>query len=142
MTWQISIFLENKIGHFERVTRILREASVNIRSMTINNTVSGWGILNLVVDQPERGCEALVAGGVSATLREIIVLRMEERPGGLDDILQKLAAAAVNFDNAYGINHGKYAFLIVDAGNIPDARAKLKAVGVEPLTPEESYLKN
>lgn len=53
--------------------------------MTINNTVSGVG-------NPESGGgsarEGAKAGGrrVSATLREIIVLRMEELFSGLDDI--------------------------------------------------------
>ncbi len=142
MTYQVSIFLENKIGHFERITKILREASVNIRTMTLNNTASGWGILNLVVDHPERAFEALTAQGVSAALREIIILRMEDKPGGLDEILRKIAEAGINFENAYGINRGKYAFLIVDVGNVEDACEKMKEVGVEPLTAEESYMKN
>ncbi len=142
MTYQVSIFLENKIGHFERITGILREACVNIRTMTLNNTASGWGILNLVVDYPERAFEALTVQGVSAALREIIILRMEDKPGGLDDILRKIAEAGINFENAYGINRNNYAFLIIDVGNVEDARKKMQQVGVEPLTAEESYMKN
>jgi len=141
MTYQVSIFLENKIGHFQRVTSILREASVNIRSMTLNNTVSGWGILNLVADDPEKACEALTSRGVSAVLREIIILGMEDKPGGLDEVLSKIAGAGVSFENAYGINSSKLAFLIIDVGNISDARAKMLNVGVTPLTAEESYMK-
>jgi hypothetical protein len=34
MAYQVSIFLENKTGHFERVTSVLRENNINIRSMT------------------------------------------------------------------------------------------------------------
>ena len=140
MTYQVSIFLENKIGHFQRVTSILREALVNIRSMTLNNTVSGWGILNLVVDDPEKACESLASRGVSAVLREIIILGMEDKPGGLDEVLRKIAGAGVNFENVYGINSGKLAFLIIDVGSINDARVKLLNVGITPLTPEDSYM--
>lgn len=140
MTYQVSIFLENKIGHFERITRILRDVSVNIRSMTLNSTASGWGILNLVVDNPEKACETLTSYGVSAVLREIIILSMEDKPGGLDEILRKIAEAGINFENAYGINNSKHAFLIIDVGSVDDARAKMIKVGVTPLTDEESYL--
>ena len=54
MSYQVSIFLENKLGHLERVTAVLSAAGINIRSIHINHTANGWGILNLVVSDPER----------------------------------------------------------------------------------------
>lgn len=141
MTYQVSIFLENKIGHFERVTKILRESSINIRSMTLNNTVSGWGILNLVVDNPEKAQKVLTENGLSSALREILVLQMDDKPGGLDEVLRKIADARINFVNAYGINRTKDAFLIIDVEDVEDAREKMIKVGVTPLTAEESYIK-
>ena len=49
MTYQVSIFLENKLGRLEKVTSVLRDTQINIRSIHLNHTASGWGILNLVV---------------------------------------------------------------------------------------------
>ena len=52
MSYQVSVFLENKLGHLEKVTGILRETAINIRSIHLNHTAHGWGILNLVDSSP------------------------------------------------------------------------------------------
>ena len=141
MTYQVSIFLENKLGHLERVTAALREAQINIRSLHLNHTASGWGILNMVVSRPEQACQILNQAGMSAALREIVVLRMPDKPGGLDDLLQSIVLAEVNFTNAYGrvINEGGIAYFMVDVQDIPDARARLMQQGLEIMSDETVY---
>ena len=93
MTCQVSVFLENKLGRLEKVTAVLREAEINIRSIHLNHTANDWGILNLVVSRPELACQKLNASGMSAALREIVVLKMDDRPGGLDVLLKAIAGA-------------------------------------------------
>ena len=46
---QISIFLENKPGGLEEVTRILKDAGINIRTLSLADT-SDFGILRLIVN--------------------------------------------------------------------------------------------
>ncbi len=46
---QISIFVENKPGTLEHVARILKEASINIRTLSIADT-SDFGIVRLIVN--------------------------------------------------------------------------------------------
>ena len=53
MVKQISIFLENKCGRMIRVSEVLGEAGINIRALSIADT-SDFGILRLIVDQPEK----------------------------------------------------------------------------------------
>jgi hypothetical protein len=135
MTYQVSIFLENKLGHLERVTAVLKEAAINIRSMHLNHTASGWGILNLVVSAPQLAVQRLNASGMSAALREIIVVRMTDQPGGLDALLKDIVKAGVNFTNAYGsvIQDNDTAFFVIDIQDFPDARANLETVGLEVI---------
>ena len=141
MAYQVSVFLENKIGHFQRVTRVLKEIQVNIRTMTLNNTANGWGILNLMVSNPEKAHAALSEKGFSVSLREIIALRMEDRPGGLDDLLVKIAAAGINFDNAAGriTEENKWAILILDVPDVVRTREKLINAGIEELPDNVVY---
>ena len=87
MSYQVSIFLENKLGHLERVTAVLSAAGINIRSIHINHTANGWGILNLVVSDPGRAQRLLDEAGMTAALREIVVVQMVDKPGGLDELL-------------------------------------------------------
>ncbi|MGD9928501.1 MAG: hypothetical protein AB7U05_00665 [Mangrovibacterium sp.] len=135
MAYQVSIFLENKPGHFERVTGVLKANGINIRSMTLTHTVSGWGILSLLVNQPEKACEALTNAGLSAALRKVLAFGMEDHPGGLDDILMKVAQAGVNILNAYGriISKNEQALLLIDVDDYDQALATLAAEDLYPL---------
>lgn len=141
MAYQVSIFLENKLGRLEKVTAVLREAEIDIRSIHINHTANGWGILNLVVSQPERAQRLLVASGMSAALSEIAVVKMVDKPGGLDEQLKDVVKAGVNFTNAYGrtIHDGESAFFVIDIEDIPEARAMLTRVGLEILADAQVY---
>ena len=141
MTYQVSIFLENKLGHLEKVTAILKKAEINIRSMHLNHTANGWGILNLVVSNPQMAHQLLNDNGMSAALREIVVVNMEDKPGGLDALLKDIVKAEVNFTNAYGrvVNDGISAFFVIDVQDIPEARAKLTSVGLEIVADKLVY---
>ena len=127
MSHQVSIFLENKLGRLEKVTAVLREAAINIRSIHLNHTANGWGILNLVVSDPEAAQRQLTAHGMSASLREIVVVQMPDRPGGLDELLKDVVRA------------GESAFFVIDVEDIPDARERLAAAGLGILDDAAVY---
>ena len=133
MTYQVSIFLENKLGHLERVTSILKAASINIRSLHLNHTANGWGILNLVVSNPVLAHQLLNDNGMSAALREIVVIKMTDEPGSLDTLLKAIVKAGVNFTNAYGrvVHEGKSAFFVIDVQDFKDAATNLQSVGLQ-----------
>jgi len=141
MTYQVSIFLENKIGHLEKVTAVLKEAEINIRSLHLNHTANGWGILNLVVSNPELAHQLLNDHGMSAALREIVVVKMTDKPGGLDSLLKEIVKAGVNFTNAYGrvVNDGVSAYFVIDIQDIPEARMNLTNVGLEIIADQNVY---
>ena len=141
MTWQVSLFLENKIGRLEKATSVLSDAGINIRSLYLNHTANGWGILNMVVSQPELACQRLGEAGMSAALREIVVLKMSDKPGGLHELLQKIVATGVNFANASGqlLENGETACFMVDTQDIPDARQKLMTAGLEVVDDNTVY---
>ena len=141
MTYQVSVFLENKPGHLKRVTQVLRSAQINIRTMSLNHTANGWGILNLIVTDPDQACALLIEHGLSAAKREVVVLRMDDRPGGMDQLLGNLVDAGVNFTNAYGlvVQEGKIAFLAIDTEDVGDAREKLLRAGLEIIPDQDVY---
>ena len=141
MSYQVSIFLENKLGRIEKATSVLSEAQINIRSIHINHTADGWGVLNLVVSDPEEAQRQLAAHGMTAALREIAVVRMPDRPGGLNALLKDVARAGVNFTNAYGrtIRDGESAYFVIDIQDLPEAKAQLTAVGLQVIDDREVY---
>jgi hypothetical protein len=141
MTYQVSIFLENKLGHLQQVTSVLKTAGINIRSMHLNHTANGWGILNLVVSDPQGAFKLLNEQGISSALREIVALKMNDKPGGLDDLLKAIVKAGVNFTNAYGrvVENGKLAIFVLDVADISDARIKLEQAGLEIVPDQMVY---
>ena len=127
MAFEISVFLKNKITHFEEVTNALKKEDINISSMTLMNIYQGWGVVKLLVSQPEKAYQILSDRGDSVSLREIIALEMKDEAGGLNDLLLKVAQAKVNFNNANGriIEATKSAILILDVPDIEESKKRL-----------------
>lgn len=141
MALQVSVFLENKIGHLQKITSVLKDADINIRAMTLTHSTHGWGILNLIVSNPELACEHLISHKFSATLRKIAVVHMDDRPGGLDDLLRKIAAAGLNFTNAYGriVLPGQAAFLAIDVEDLENSTELLTGAGLQLIPDNQVY---
>ncbi len=141
MAKEVSIFLENKVGHFEKVTRILKMNCINILTMSVNDTANGWGILKMIVHDPEKAYAVLSEEGVSVALRNVIALEMVDEAGGLNDLLVKISAVGVNFNNAYGrnIKGNNFAILILDVPDYGDSVKKLDENGISILPDEKVY---
>lgn len=109
--------------------------------MAINDTANGWGILNLLVNDPQKAYEALSAKGISVALRKVIALEMKDEAGGLDDLLLQVAQAEVNFNNAYGriIKETQSAVLILIVEDYKESIDKLNAKGINILSEEKVY---
>lgn len=144
MAYEVSVFIENKVGHLERITSVLKNAGINILSMNLNHTPSGWGILNLFVNRPEEVYHILTENGIPAALRRIVVMAMEDIPGALDDLLKKIALAGINFTTAHvrsGHQKGK-AWLVIDVNDFPEAEQKMVNAGLSILPDQTVYAIN
>lgn len=129
MAFEISVFLKNKITHFEEITRNLRVENINIRCLTLTNINHGWGTLNLLVDDPEKAYQVLTAAGNSVVLREVIALEMKDEAGGLDELLIKLSKAGIHIESAYTrlISDNKKAILLLEVPDFIEAVKRIKS---------------
>ena len=141
MAIEISVFLKNKITHFEEITASLKKANINIRSLMLSNINHGWGMLNLLVDQPEKAYQALSASGNSVVMREVIALEMKDEAGGLDELLVKLAKAGIHIESAYSrlITENKIAILLIEVPDVLEAHQKLIKNNIEVLPDNVVY---
>ena len=140
MAHHVAVFAENKPGRIERIAAVLADAGVNIRAITIATTDT-FGVVKLLVDDPRRAHTALAAAGLTAHLREIVAVVMDDRPGGLREVARVLAAAGVNVEGAYGfvVEDKRRAVLVVEVERVPEAAALLAKAGAATLTDEEIY---
>lgn len=84
---QISIFLENKKGRLWKALSTLADAGINLRALSLADT-SEFGILRLIVPEPETAAEVLRERGFVVKLKEVVAVEMDDRPGGLASILR------------------------------------------------------
>jgi len=97
---QISIFLENRAGRISDVTGILSDAGVNIRALALADT-SDFGVLRLIVDKNEKAEQALKNGGFTVRKTPVVAVGVDDRPGGLHNILEILKKTGINVEYMY-----------------------------------------
>ena len=136
--YQLTIPAENRPGILARVTTILAKAKINIRATTIAS-FGDSGFFNLIVDDPRQAQKALEREGVAVELKEVIAILIKDRPGGLDKLVQLLAAQQVNIENAYGfvIESRKDAVFVIEVKDVPRAQELLKKSGFTTLSTQE-----
>lgn len=137
---QISIFIENKSGRLAEVTRILGDAGVNIRALSLADT-SDFGILRLIVDRTDAAKAALKEQGFTVSKTEVVAVEVPDRPKGLYGILETLDRASVNVEYMYAFVErcGENAVIIFRFDNTEEAIRVLLDSGVTVLKGERIY---
>lgn len=135
VAYQLSVFAENKPGRLAKVTGILGKEKINIRAITIA-TSDVFGVVNLLVDDPQRAVKALEKEGLTVSLRQVVAVLIEDRPGGLDRLVQLLAKEGINVENAYGfvLESWKRAVFVIDVDQMEKTQRVLEAGGFETLS--------
>jgi hypothetical protein len=137
---QISIFLENKPGGMSEVTRILKDAGINIRALSLADT-SDFGILRLIVNDVEKAKEVLKASGITVGRTIVVAVEVPDKPGGLYSILDLLNKEGVNVEYMYAFveRSGENAVIIFRFDNPDRAIEHLLKAGFNVLPGEKVY---
>ena len=137
---QISIFIENKSGRLAEVTRILGEAGINIRALSLADT-SDFGILRLIVNDREKAKQVLKEQGFTVSKTEVVAVEVPDRPGGLSQILQSLDRESINVEYMYAFVErcGENAVIIFRFDETEKAIATLSKNGFTVLEGERLY---
>ncbi|HAA89451.1 MAG: Amino acid-binding protein [Thermoanaerobacterales bacterium 50_218] len=137
---QISVFLENKCGRLASVTRVLGEHSINIRAFSIADTTD-FGILRLIVNNPEEAYKVLREAGFTVSVTEVIAVKVPDRPGGLADVLELMQEAGVNIEYMYAFVEkiSKDAIAVFRVENVETAVRLMQEKGIKLLSGNEVY---
>ena len=137
---QISIFIENKSGRLAEITRILGEAGINIRALSLADT-SDFGILRLIVNDGAKATTVLKENGFTVSKTEVVAVEVPDRPGGLSAILQALDREAINVEYMYAFVErcGGNAVIIFRFDETDKAIAVLKAQNFNMLEGSRLY---
>ncbi len=138
---QISIFLENKKGRLKKAINVLSQADINIRALSIADT-SEFGILRLIVPQPEEAQKVLEENHFVVKVNEVIAVEVPDKPGGLDGILGVLHDSDTNVEYIYAFveKNSDNAVVVIRTEDIDEGIKVLEAGNIHVLTSEEVNL--
>ncbi|MDP4180919.1 MAG: acetolactate synthase [Bacillota bacterium] len=97
---QISVFLENKSGRLAEVTKSLGNEGIDISALSIADTTD-FGILRLIVNQPEKAEKVLKENGFTVSSTNVIAIEVEDKPGGLAVALDVLESESIGIEYMY-----------------------------------------
>jgi hypothetical protein len=102
---QLTLTLESKPGVLAKICRTLADAGVNINAICAAETL-GRGKIRLIVSDPAKAKDALKAAKYRPGEETALMLALEDRPGALAQVAEKLAQGKVNIKCAYGTTAG------------------------------------
>ena len=128
------------MGSLSKPLEVLSDAGVNIRAMCMADT-SEFGILRLVVDNPEKGKESLEENNFLVKITEIIGVEMNDTPGGLTSVLKIIKDNGIDLEYLYAFSHEKEgkAILLLHADRFDELIAALEENGIVIVPAEEVY---
>ena len=91
MLKQLAVFVENQAGSLRKVTMTLHEQKVNIYAFASFDTPE-FGILRMLVDNPEKAKEALTSRGF---------VELPDEQGGMDRLLAALYESNISINYTY-----------------------------------------
>lgn len=97
---QISVFLENKSGRIAEVTRVLADAGINLRALTIADTAD-FGILRIIADNYEKAKKALEENNFTTRVTRVLGVEVEDKPGALYNIMKIFTDNGINIEYLY-----------------------------------------
>lgn len=100
MLKQLSIYAENKKGTMQHITAVLKEKNINILGSVTNDSAE-YGIVRMVVSDPEGASAALTEAGYLCRQTEVIGVELEDEVGNLNHLLTDLSESNVNVDYIY-----------------------------------------
>jgi hypothetical protein len=137
---QLSIFMENRAGRMAEVVRLLGDAGINIRALSLADT-SDFGILRLIVNDVEKAVKVLRDSHHTVSLTDVIAVEIPDKPGGLAGVLEPLRDAGVNVEYMYAFveKATDKAVVIFRFENLDAAIQALKKAGISVLSAETVY---
>ena len=135
---QLSVFLENREGRIKDVLEILATNDINLVAISLADT-SEYGLLRMIVSNPEKAQRVLKENFVSAMLTDVICIRVPHAVGSLYKAMKALEDAKVNVEYMYAFANGDDASAVLKTRDAELAIKTLEEKGFSVYTKDEAY---
>jgi len=100
---QFDVYVQNKPGELAKICEMLGSQGVNIKAIA-SERAANRPMIKIVTDDETTTKSALARTGIVYDMRDVIAVKMLDRPGELGKVARKLARAMVNVDSIYILN--------------------------------------
>ena len=135
---QLSVFLENKSGRLTEVSKILGDCGINMLAFSGADT-SEFGILRLIVSDPERACKVLHDNDFSVNLTEVVCMNCPNEPGALAKALQILSDNQITIAYLYAFSTGDSANVVLKPDQLEECIKVLQEHKMELIAASTLY---
>lgn len=135
---QLSVFLENRSGKLTDVTEAMAKNNINITALSVAET-SEYGILRLIVSDPQSAVAKLREEGFSVGLTDVICITMPDKPGALARALRLLSDKELCVEYMYAFSMNDKASAILRVERLKEAIQVLSDNKVHLMRASELY---
>ncbi|MDR2765463.1 MAG: acetolactate synthase [Tannerella sp.] len=130
---QLSIFIENKYGKLCEILTFLASEQIRIVAATVADT-SEYGILRLIVNDPQRAFRLLKENGVSANLTEVLAMVSPSSAESFAHTLGCFTRSGLSIEYMYGFSLDGKSILILRTNDREAACEVIRRQHLEYLT--------
>ena len=121
---QLSIFLENKTGRLNDVSKLLGDSGINMTAYSLADN-SDFGILRVIVSDPAKAEKILKENRFAVSLTDVICVRIDNLPGAISKVLAILAKADIYIEYMYAFSEGEGANVVIRPDKMQEAVKEL-----------------
>ena len=122
---QISIFVENKYGRLGEILSTLADENIHIIAATVADT-SEYGILRLIVSEPEKAYSVLKQNNVSANLTDVLAISTESSAGNFAEVINLFTQSGLSIEYMYCFSLKEKSVIILRTNNREAAREVIR----------------
>ena len=139
---QISVFVENRAGRLADIAGVLADNKIDIRALSIADTTD-YGILRLIVDNPDSAVAALKTAGLTVSATEVLGVEVDDVPGGFARVVRVLSDRGISVEYAYAFITPEIgsAYVILRVENNLTAEEVLSDAGVKLISQKDIFKK-
>jgi hypothetical protein len=97
---EIQVTVKNEVGVLFSMAKILADHGINVEA-TSAYVVEDKGFITLMTDDNLRAKEALQGGGYPAEEKDIVLVDLENKPGALKVVTNKLVSEGIDIQYEY-----------------------------------------
>ncbi len=121
---EIVVTSKNKVGMLSSVAKVLADHGINIIALSAQ-AAGGVALMNFVVDDHLRAVDSLRKSRFQVQENDVILISVEDKPGVLRQLTQRLAAKKIDLVNIYGSTTTTYAPCLLVAASSHNQKAMI-----------------